>query len=213
MATKVKFNNEQQQIGKLLGFDASKGKQKDLDRINEFARVNGIKTLNKQHEVDRLTPLVAGWLNRGTTAQTQAQAQATPAPAEAYGQAGPDAMQGLLMQQSSAITQQESYFDQLLKQQQLEQQQQSDQLSAIRQQYETQQATHHAEFAKQQEAWNQELLAQQQKLNNTTNAAGSAPGAVAGWKPNTSGIKTLEELLMGSTANTSAMASFSTVLA
>lgn len=202
-------NKYQKEIGSLLGLK-SVNSQNDLDQISKFSKAYGVNNVNSSRDVQQLTPQVAGWLSK-----SQAPAGGALPTAAAQGDAGPAAMQDLLMQQSSAVTQQETYFDQLLKQQQLEQQQQGEQLATIQKQYQDQQAAQQLEFAKQQETWNQELLKQQQAQaaakTNTTNAA--TPGAVAGWTPNASGIQTLEQLLMGSTAKTNAMTSFSTVIA
>ena len=224
------INQYQKELGKLLGLKEVNS-EKDLKQINEFANYHQVKNVNSARDVRLLSPLVGDWLSKKNAPP--------PAPgalpnAAAQGQAGPDAMKDLLMQQSSGVQQQETYFDQLLKQQQLEQQQQTDQVAAIQKQYEAQQAAQQAEFAKQQETWNQELLAQQQaqaaakaaedarrameaealrKTNNSINAAGSAPGAIAGWTPNPAGIQELEKLLMGSSAKTNALASFSTMIA
>jgi len=224
------INKYQKEIGGLLGLK-NVNSENDLKQINEFANYHKIKNVDSSNDVRQLSPLVQEW--RNMSKQQATPAGALPA-AAAQGQAGPDAMQNLLMQQSTAVQQQETYFDQLLKQQQLEQQQQAEQLASIQKQYEAQQAAQQLEFARQQEAWNQELLKQQQeqaaakaaeearaaaeaealrKTNNMANAAGSAPGGIAGWTPNVSGIQTLEKLLMGSNASTNAIAAFSTMIA
>lgn len=197
----IVINEYQKELGKLLGLKEVNS-ENDLRQINEFASYHQVNNVNSARDVKLLSPLVGDWLSKKNAPP--------PAPgalpnAAAQGQAGPDAMKDLLMQQSSGVQQQETYFDQLLKQQQLEQQQQTDQIAAMQKQYEAQQAAQQAEFAKQQEAWNQELLKQQE--------AKLASQGKAGWKPNTAGVQDLEKLLMGSSAKTDAMASYSTMIA